>query len=240
MTHSHTLVRWRARIATPHVAAACDTRSHVPSNPPHPPKPPPPPRHRSSSVTDAPPELAGAIFGTRSAAMPATDAIEDLTDDLIEEVTVELDAEIAPALPSGRTFVPAAKGPRPDALTVLVVEDDESIRALVVRALGTQYVVYEAVDGQEACEILDALPPPACIISDVMMPRLDGIGLAKKIKSTPALKWTPVIFLTAKNGALDVVQGINAGARHYLSKPFKMKELLDKVASIVGAGAKKA
>ena len=50
------------------------------------------------------------------------------------------------------------------------------------------------------------------------------------VKATAALKWTPIIFLTAKNHPLDVVQGINVGARHYLAKPFKMKELLDKVA----------
>jgi CheY-like chemotaxis protein len=192
---------------------ACDTeRMSSPASPP--PRPPKPASERTAPV---PPELRGAVV--------APSELEDLTDDAIEDV---------PAPPD-----PIAKGPKSDSLTVLVVEDDESIRSLVIRALGTQYRVYEATDGQQAVDILDAIPPPACIISDIMMPRLDGIGLAKKIKTTPALKGTPIIFLTAKNAPLDVVQGINAGARHYLAKPFKMKELLDKVASVVSNTAKR-
>jgi CheY-like chemotaxis protein len=135
---------------------------------------------------------------------------------------------------------PAMRGPKPDSPTVLVAEDDASIRMMIVRALATQYTVYEAIDGQHASELLDRIPAPACIVSDVMMPRMDGIGLAKKVKATASLKWTPLVFLTAKNSPLDVVQGINAGARHYLSKPFKMKELLEKVGSVLGTAAKKA
>ena len=75
--------------------------------------------------------------------------------------------------------------------------------------------------------------PPACIVSDWMMPRVDGVELLKRVRTEKALKWTPLILLTAKNHPLDVVQGINAGARHYLAKPFKMKELLDKVAHVL-------
>jgi CheY-like chemotaxis protein len=166
---------------------------------------------RPPRTTDSPPELEGAIVSSHSRAA----------------------AEAKPAEPSSKpTFAPVAVGAS-GAPSVLVVEDDESIRSLVIRALATRYTVYEATDGQQAADFLDAMPPPACIVSDVMMPRMDGLTLVKKIKTTPSLRSTPVIFLTAKNHALDVVQGINAGARHYLSKPFKMKELLDKVAAIL-------
>ena len=120
------------------------------------------------------------------------------------------------------------------ARVVLVVEDDASIRAMIVRALGLSYTVFEADDGQTALEILAQIPPPACIVSDWMMPRVDGVELAKRVRADKNLKWSPVVLLTAKNHPLDVVQGINAGARHYLAKPFKMKELLEKVASVLG------
>jgi DNA-binding response OmpR family regulator len=66
-----------------------------------------------------------------------------------------------------------------------------------------------------------------------MMPRMDGLTLAKQLKEEPQTKRTPVIMLTAKNGARDVVAGINAGARSYITKPFKHDELIQKVKSVL-------
>ncbi len=63
-----------------------------------------------------------------------------------------------------------------------------------------------------------------------MMPGMTGTQLIRKLKTQEVYKHIPVIFLTAKTGALDVIDGINAGARHYITKPFNMKDLLDKVA----------
>jgi CheY-like chemotaxis protein len=160
----------------------------------------------------------------------------------IEEFEV-LDEEPAPRVASVPTRSPVAASPvsthkDPNAPVVLVVEDDASIRAMTVRALGLTYTVYEADDGLAALDLLAQIPPPACIVSDWMMPRVDGLELAKKVRADKNLKWTPLILLTAKNHPLDVVQGINAGARHYLPKPFKMKELLDKVANVLAAKKK--
>jgi CheY-like chemotaxis protein len=135
------------------------------------------------------------------------------------------------ALP--RPSLPASAHEDASAPVVLVVDDDPTVRTMLVRALGLAYTVYAAEDGLTALDVLTRMPPPAVIISDWMMPKLDGIELAKRIRAQPALKSVPLIFLTAKNHPLDVVQGINAGARHYIAKPFKMKELLDKVAHVL-------
>ena len=113
---------------------------------------------------------------------------------------------------------------------ILVVEDDESVRQLLARQLGTEYEVQQAADAQQALQVLGAMKPlPDLIICDVMMPGMTGVQFAKQLKGTNEYKSVPIIFLTARTGALDVIEGINAGARHYITKPFNMKDLLDKV-----------
>jgi DNA-binding response OmpR family regulator len=114
---------------------------------------------------------------------------------------------------------------------ILVVEDDESVRKLLAHQLGTEYEVQQAADAQQALQVLGAMKPlPDLIICDVMMPGMTGVQFAKQLKGTNEYKAVPIIFLTARTGALDVIEGINAGARHYITKPFNMKDLLDKVA----------
>jgi DNA-binding response OmpR family regulator len=117
------------------------------------------------------------------------------------------------------------------AKTVLVAEDDADVRGLIVKALRAKgYEVVEATDGLNASEVLGGLAqPPDLLICDVMMPTIDGFSLAKLIRSRAELKAIPIIFLTAKTSPVDVVQGIKLGARHYIQKPFSVKDLLDKV-----------
>ncbi len=135
---------------------------------------------------------------------------------------VELDIPAPAAMPSDTAPV------------VMVVDDDADIRAMLVRALGVTYTVYEARDGEEARQILQIIPTPDALVCDIMMPRLDGIGLAKALRKEPSLARMPILFLTAKGSPLDVVSGINAGARHYVTKPFKIADVLAKVAAMTG------
>ncbi|MDB4998894.1 MAG: putative two component system response regulator [Myxococcaceae bacterium] len=116
---------------------------------------------------------------------------------------------------------------------VLVVEDDESVRAMLVRALGISYTVLEAGDGMAAMELLRKGTLPDVILCDVMMPRMNGYALARIIKADPVLKGIPIVFLTARGAAKDIVEGINAGARHYIAKPFSVRDVLEKVGKIV-------
>lgn len=111
----------------------------------------------------------------------------------------------------------------------MVVDDDPDIRAMLVKALGMTYTVYEARDGEEARGLLTTLPPPDALVCDIMMPRLDGLALAKILRKTPGFDRLPILFLTAKDSPLDLVAGINAGARHYVTKPFKVAEVVAKV-----------
>jgi len=122
--------------------------------------------------------------------------------------------------------------PGDNAPVLLVVDDDPAIRMMLVHALGKTYTIYEAHDGQQAKDILDLIPAPDGIVCDVMMPRLDGVELAKILRKDKVLQRIPILFLTAKGGAMDVVAGINAGARHYVTKPFKIADVLAKVASM--------
>ena len=122
--------------------------------------------------------------------------------------------------------------PKDDAPVLVVVDDDAAIRQMLIHTLGRTYTIYEARDGLEAKEILDAIPTPDGIVCDVMMPRLDGVELAKILRKDKVLQRVPILFLTAKGGAMDVIAGINAGARHYVTKPFKIADVVAKVAAM--------
>jgi DNA-binding response OmpR family regulator len=143
--------------------------------------------------------------------------------DPVDDDDEELELSLAPS---------PVVSPGEQAPVLVVVDDDASIRAMLVHALGKTYTIYEAEDGAQAKEILDAIPTPDGIVCDIMMPKLDGVELAKLLRKDKTLQRVPILFLTAKGGAMDVVAGINAGARHYVTKPFKIADVLSKVASM--------
>jgi len=120
-----------------------------------------------------------------------------------------------------------------DRKRILVVEDDPSVRSLLVRQLSASYEVFQAAEAQSALTLLGQTRAPDLILCDVMMPGMTGMQFAKQLKGMPEFKQVPIIFLTARTGALDVIEGINAGARHYITKPFNMKDLLEKVAKAI-------
>jgi DNA-binding response OmpR family regulator len=135
-----------------------------------------------------------------------------------EEEPVELDVVPLPSVTPGDM-----------APVVMVIDDDAEIRTMLVRALGLTHTVYEASNGEDARAILDVIPVPDALVCDVMMPKLDGLGLAKSLRQDNALRRVPILFLTAREGPLDVVAGINAGAKHYVTKPFKVADVVAKV-----------
>src|SRR5690606_22745115 len=97
---------------------------------------------------------------------------------------------------------------------VLVADDDPSISRLLERILSQDYDVVTASDGQTALTLASQIKPNLMIL-DVMMPGLDGFQLAGKARAVPQLKTVPIIFLTARDGPLDTIKGIQVGARHY-------------------------
>jgi DNA-binding response OmpR family regulator len=112
---------------------------------------------------------------------------------------------------------------------VLVIDDDASIRDLIAKALSPKYDVRVAADGLAASEMLGAMTPPQLIISDVMMPNVDGFSLIRAIRSSQELQAVPIVFITAKTTPQSVIQGIQLGAKHYIQKPFSVKDLIEKV-----------
>lgn len=92
--------------------------------------------------------------------------------------------------------------------------------------------VVTASDGEQALMLLEQNPPDL-VITDWMMPRKDGLTLVKEMKQQERLKRIPVVLLTAKTSPRDVIAGINSGARHYLTKPFKPDELIAKVKKVL-------
>lgn len=121
---------------------------------------------------------------------------------------------------------------------ILVVDDEPDVRALVARLLSQSFDVTVAVDGADALEKILAGERPDLIVCDVMMPRMDGLTLTKELKRDPQLSRIPIVMLTAKTRTSDMIEGINAGARSYVTKPFKSEELLGKVRKALGQPAK--
>ncbi len=117
---------------------------------------------------------------------------------------------------------------------ILVVEDDADVRRMLQHMLVSLGQVVPAADGVEALSHLERDPSFDLVVTDLMMPEMDGLTLSKRMKSHPRLARIPVLMLTAKNTPKDVIAGINAGARHYVTKPFKQQELLEKVKRALG------
>jgi PAS domain S-box-containing protein len=116
---------------------------------------------------------------------------------------------------------------------ILLVEDNADMRDYVCRLLlDAGYEVETAPDGQAALSMVTKKSYDL-ILSDVMMPRLDGIQLLQAIRKDPNLKTTPLILLSARAGEEFRIQGLRAGADDYLSKPFTARDLLSRVASHV-------
>jgi DNA-binding response OmpR family regulator len=125
---------------------------------------------------------------------------------------------------------PPIPGSRP---RILIVEDDQDLLRMMQRMLGAIADIVTATDGEQALKLLATGTPPDLLITDWMMPRKDGLTLVKEMKQNDQLKQIPVVILTAKTGPRDVIAGINSGARHYLTKPFKPDELISKVKKVL-------
>ena len=115
---------------------------------------------------------------------------------------------------------------------ILVVDDDTNICELLRLYLTKEgYQVTVANDGEEGLEKFNAVKPDMVLL-DVMMPRMDGFEMVRRIRQTD--KQTPVLFLTARSAINDVVEGFELGANDYLKKPFGMQELIIRIKALVG------
>jgi len=133
-----------------------------------------------------------------------------------------VETEIPPELPLGDDLAQRA--------TILLVDDNADMRDYISRLLSPRYIVHSAADGVEALVSLRERPADL-VLSDVMMPRLDGFGLVRKIRSDPVLAHMPIVLLSARAGEDSSVEGLDAGADDYLTKPFSTRELNARIAA---------
>jgi DNA-binding response OmpR family regulator len=118
--------------------------------------------------------------------------------------------------------------------TILVADDEEDLRELVTyRLTRSGYRVIGAGDGLQALK-LAAERTPDLMVLDVMMPKLDGYELTRRVRAEAALRSIPVILLTARSQESDIDRGFEVGADDYLKKPFNPDELVARVRAVLG------
>ncbi len=124
--------------------------------------------------------------------------------------------------------------PKKTARKVLVVDDDEDIVGIVESLLKSEgYQTLHAANGRVALEKALSFRPDL-IISDIMMPEMDGWEFCWRVRAEKALAQTPFIFLTARADVMDQIRGSEIGADDYVIKPFRKQEFLERVANVFG------
>lgn len=166
-----------------------------------------------------------------------------------EDLVTEEDAALAPAPPArlAPTTSPLAVAPAgsgegtPGAMAeapddarplVLVVDDSADMRAFMRSVFGDEFAVEEAADGAEGLERARALVPDL-VVTDVMMPHVDGLAFTRALREDAALDHVPVVMLTARAGEESRLEGLRAGVDDYLAKPFSPRELRARVRNLL-------
>ena len=116
---------------------------------------------------------------------------------------------------------------------ILLVEDNEDLLEIMTQTLSHEYLIIKAANGAEAIKQLESIQDIALVVSDVMMPVLDGIELCHKLKQQEEWTHIPIILLTAKREEDDIIEGYEAGADDYITKPFQLDVLLAKIKSLL-------
>ncbi len=160
--------------------------------------------------------------------LPSTSVID------INPIEPELQDVAPPSLPQNQLTQPKNNKPKKDKAqnTILLVEDNLDMRQYILDLMPSFYHVIEAKDGLEALEIVEKSKPDL-IISDIMMPRMDGFQLLKKLKSNTVSDSLPIIMLTARTAPKDKMNALTMGVDDYLTKPFCSEELLARISKLL-------
>lgn len=117
-------------------------------------------------------------------------------------------------------------------ICLLIVEDNAQLRSLMEKIFSKRYHTYQAANGEEALRIVDEHPIDV-VVSDIIMPGMDGLELCRRLKGNVNTSHIGVLLLTAKNSVDDRIDSYNAGADGYLSKPFELKVLDARLSSLI-------
>lgn len=144
----------------------------------------------------------------------------------------ESDKNIIPSVAAPNPAHPETESPDSDITTILLVEDNQDVAFYIRGLLKDRYRLLYARDGKEGLEkAIEYMPD--LILTDLMMPGMDGFELCREIRSSIVLNHIPIIIITAKSEDVDKVQGLEAGADAYLLKPFNTDELHVRVAKLL-------
>ena len=169
---------------------------------------------------------------TFTVTLPIESVDEQLAPDLRSVATAILEEPLIAPQEDGLPETTLSAGP--DAPLILIVEDNADVREYLRSHLGSNYRLVEAEDG-EAGLAATREHRPDLIISDIMMPRMDGYEMCRLIKKNEDLRHIPVIMLTAKAGEHDTVEGLQSGADDYMAKPFSVTELEARVGNFISS-----
>jgi PAS domain S-box-containing protein len=180
-----------------------------------------------------PPDRIGVEPGVTSSAIPVHSYVEEalrwLPSELAKDQSAADEPDAAPATIAD--FAPPEQPQSLEAGELIVLADDNSdMRDYLRRLLGARYRVHGVSNGAEAVRAARELNADL-VLTDVMMPVLDGLGVLKALRNDPATRSKPVIFLSARAGEESRVQGLQAGADDYLVKPFAARELMARVSA---------
>ncbi|MFO8002146.1 MAG: two-component regulator propeller domain-containing protein [Marinilabilia sp.] len=174
--------------------------------------------------------LHGGVISVKSSPGQGSEFIVELPvrseEDVHESSLVE--SEISQGRESRNQEVEAPAGTDDQKPVLLIVDDNEDLRFYLKENLGHAYRVLEAIDGMEGQEKATSVYPDV-IVSDIMMPRMDGVELCRKLKNESKTSHIPVILLTAKVSSDEEIEGLGAGADDYITKPFNYEVLALKI-----------
>ena len=139
-----------------------------------------------------------------------------------------LDFSVAPNLKKIKKIDSAEEITSPD--TILIVEDNQDMRLYIQESLGDNFSIFEASNGKEGLQTF-LEKKPDLVITDIMMPEMDGMEMLRAIRENKEFIGTPVILLTAKSSETDKIKGLDLGAVDYIIKPFSGNELKSRVKS---------
>jgi DNA-binding response OmpR family regulator/nitrogen-specific signal transduction histidine kinase len=140
--------------------------------------------------------------------------------------------QVIPSIPEPmieQDALPKLKGPRN---TILIVEDNEDFRFYLKDNLGLHFRIIEASNGKEGWQKAQELRPDL-VVSDIMMPVMNGLELARKIKHDPRTAAVPIILLTARTEEEQHLEGLDTGANDYITKPFSFEILLSRIRNLL-------